>query len=645
MSLGQGVDGWEYSESIARGRGTVKDDLQKRNAPVTGDGAPATSAPECSDAKNTAGVARALGEDGKYEDENPATSPSKRPHTLLSPNVRSVLSRATPTRPIRANSTVPVADSDRERLTTVVGRRPSPNIDEVATESGAPEGATAATRSIRSEAKDTLGDCETPVVAMGAPVASPLDTAAALLQEERIRGQIQASLAKESDAEDFDDRPTREYFIKTSKVQSEKPPSAQPCPSATDSAGANSPTGASASMSVTATHQACPPLPESPPLTVVSTTGQRPDGAPMSAGLLMDEPPHDEESDPFASLNPLTPSPAQVSLVTADDTAEALRRMRAQSESATKVDIGRGARLSAANRELEATSESIQPVVTTTTQESTQLGDVQVVESVEPGGLVASTPESASPSMFEDEQHRTAGLDASRRATRPDLVISAATKSPTPNKGGSTRTAWGGATVAFTIAAAWWFISPPNAPAPDNTTENGAAPPFAGASPSPISQQSHDNRTVTSRRMPQHTGAIGKNAADDQPVDQRPIGDGKPTIVASHGKNSPLPTVDEEDPKHSGEVEAKPLDKEAARAALREAAMAAGRCRIQGDPSGWTRVTVRFENSGRVKSAQVLLEPFKDTHTAHCIEAKVSAITVSPFDGAEVTMTHPIEVF
>lgn len=87
-----------------------------------------------------------------------------------------------------------------------------------------------------------------------------------------------------------------------------------------------------------------------------------------------------------------------------------------------------------------------------------------------------------------------------------------------------------------------------------------------------------------------------------------------------------------------------PFDKNAAAAALNQAAASASSCRSEGDPSGIAQVSVTFTSSGRATRATVNGPPFQGTPTGSCIAQKMRQASVPPFKGDLVTVQKRVVI-
>jgi hypothetical protein len=87
------------------------------------------------------------------------------------------------------------------------------------------------------------------------------------------------------------------------------------------------------------------------------------------------------------------------------------------------------------------------------------------------------------------------------------------------------------------------------------------------------------------------------------------------------------------------------FNREAAKAALAEAAAQAKNCRPAGGPSGTGRVEVHYEPSGKVSSVNILTSKFENTTTGSCVRMLFRRAKVPEFTGAPVvTVSKSFEI-
>jgi len=96
----------------------------------------------------------------------------------------------------------------------------------------------------------------------------------------------------------------------------------------------------------------------------------------------------------------------------------------------------------------------------------------------------------------------------------------------------------------------------------------------------------------------------------------------------------------DEPPKSTGKSSGNTFNREAAKAALDEAAGQAKNCRPQGGPSGTGRVQVRYEPSGKVANVAILTSKFDNTTAGSCVRMLFRRAKVPEFTGAPVVVVN-----
>lgn len=107
--------------------------------------------------------------------------------------------------------------------------------------------------------------------------------------------------------------------------------------------------------------------------------------------------------------------------------------------------------------------------------------------------------------------------------------------------------------------------------------------------------------------------------------------------------NEPVAAVaDEVDdpPKSTAKSPGNTFNREAAKAALDEAAGQAKNCRPQGGPSGTGQVQVRYEPSGKVANVTILTSKFDNTTAGSCVRMLFRRAKVPEFTGAPVVVVN-----
>ncbi len=301
--------------------------------------------------------------------------------------------------------------------------------------------------------------------------------------------------------------------------------------------------------------------------------------------LLMDEPPLEEESERFPMVNQPAAPIARINLVTADDTAQALRLVR-------------GEAMNLASRFADTEPTAVPERV------GGSLHPVVITPAFAPAAGAASDGDMpATP-----QQHAgNRGAESARQ------------------RNGSTGLARIGSWaigLALSVAAGWWIVS----------------------SLRSVPLRAHEQTLNPSGLL---GGGVRKSRAGTLPSSSAGLfpftaGSAPETPRSDLGDAAmmPVPPI-----ARRAEPPATSFDRDLARAALQAAAPRASRCRQRGDPTGIARVTVTFEPGGRAHWVRVLQGPFKDTNTALCIEARMADVSVPAFKGGRATISHPIRVF
>jgi hypothetical protein len=96
----------------------------------------------------------------------------------------------------------------------------------------------------------------------------------------------------------------------------------------------------------------------------------------------------------------------------------------------------------------------------------------------------------------------------------------------------------------------------------------------------------------------------------------------------------------DEPPKSTSKSSGNTFNREAAKAALDEAAGQAKNCRPQGGPSGTGQVQVRYEPSGKVSNVTILTSKFDNTTAGSCVRMLFRRAKVPEFTGAPVVVVN-----
>jgi hypothetical protein len=116
----------------------------------------------------------------------------------------------------------------------------------------------------------------------------------------------------------------------------------------------------------------------------------------------------------------------------------------------------------------------------------------------------------------------------------------------------------------------------------------------------------------------------------------------EPAAPATAGASDDADAV--EAPRSTGKS-SNTFNREAAKAALAEAATQAKNCRPAGGPSGTGRVEVHYEPSGKVSSVNILTGKFENTTTGSCVRMLFRRAKVPEFTGAPVvTVSKSFEI-
>lgn len=96
----------------------------------------------------------------------------------------------------------------------------------------------------------------------------------------------------------------------------------------------------------------------------------------------------------------------------------------------------------------------------------------------------------------------------------------------------------------------------------------------------------------------------------------------------------------DEPPKSTSKSSGNTFNREAAKAALDEAAAQAKNCRPQGGPSGTGQVQVRYEPSGKVSNVTIMTSKFDNTTAGSCVRMLFRRAKVPEFTGAPVVVVN-----
>jgi hypothetical protein len=185
-----------------------------------------------------------------------------------------------------------------------------------------------------------------------------------------------------------------------------------------------------------------------------------------------------------------------------------------------------------------------------------------------------------------------------------------------------------------------------NAPSSD---DNGSATASASTTRQANAPARYSPRSEYRRRNKASSGAAERSTSEEE----------ERTAAASPPPATPTSAVEEEaepasevaataadddaDSDEAPKSTGKPgntFNREAAKAALDQAASQAKNCRPQGGPSGTGRVQVRYEPSGKVGAVSILTNKFENTTTGSCVRMLFRRAKVPEFSGAPVVVVN-----
>ncbi len=144
-----------------------------------------------------------------------------------------------------------------------------------------------------------------------------------------------------------------------------------------------------------------------------------------------------------------------------------------------------------------------------------------------------------------------------------------------------------------------------------------------------------------SRTSPSEGASAASNEAEETPApapsnDSDDANDSSGQVAATAADDD---ADADEAPKSSGKS-GSTFNRDAAKAALDEAASQAKNCRPQGGPSGTGRVQVRYEPSGKVAAVSILSSKFENTTAGSCVRMLFRRAKVPEFTGAPVVVVN-----
>jgi hypothetical protein len=148
-------------------------------------------------------------------------------------------------------------------------------------------------------------------------------------------------------------------------------------------------------------------------------------------------------------------------------------------------------------------------------------------------------------------------------------------------------------------------------------------------------------------------GAASDEKGRSESADEQEPAAPKPAAAEAAPSSTARPAEEEEAPSDAVAAAAEEVDepakgkasnntfnREAAKAALDEAAGQAKNCRPQGGPSGTGRVQVRYEPSGKVSNVAILTSKFDNTTAGSCVRMLFRRAKVPEFTGAPVMVVN-----
>ncbi len=145
----------------------------------------------------------------------------------------------------------------------------------------------------------------------------------------------------------------------------------------------------------------------------------------------------------------------------------------------------------------------------------------------------------------------------------------------------------------------------------------------SSAQSSSSTEKASESNSQAAAEEPKSRAAASENEASDEIA----------AAPADDDADSP------EAPKSSGKP-GSTFNRDAAKAALDDAASQAKLCRPQGGPSGTGRVQVRYEPSGKVGAVSILTSKFENTTTGSCVKMLFRRAKVPEFTGAPVVVVN-----
>lgn len=145
------------------------------------------------------------------------------------------------------------------------------------------------------------------------------------------------------------------------------------------------------------------------------------------------------------------------------------------------------------------------------------------------------------------------------------------------------------------------------------------------------------------RRRPRSSRSQRRSAPEKEPAETAAAATPPRSTAAEEDRSEPETAADDdadstEPPRSTGRSNT--FNREAAKAALAEAATQARNCQPPGGPSGTGRVQVRYEPSGKVSSVTILTSKFENTTTGSCVRMLFRRAKVPEFTGVPVVVVN-----
>jgi hypothetical protein len=158
----------------------------------------------------------------------------------------------------------------------------------------------------------------------------------------------------------------------------------------------------------------------------------------------------------------------------------------------------------------------------------------------------------------------------------------------------------------------------------------------------PRSEYRRRSRGSSSDERESARSSDAEERAKPSPAAAAPSSTAREEEKSDEPASEPVAAADEVDepPKSTSKSSGNTFNREAAKAALEEAADQAKNCRPQGGPSGTGQVQVRYEPSGKVSSVTILTSKFDNTTAGSCVRMLFRRAKVPEFTGAPVVVVN-----